>query len=82
VPPSVSRARKRSSKSWGFLAAHDDIVSGKTDYNRVVDGCVLCPWKFFAYFLDQQIDDGTLELIHLTDKRQLQLRLSAPRKAD
>jgi hypothetical protein len=30
-------ARKRSSKGWGSLAAHDDLVSGKTDYNSVVD---------------------------------------------
>ena len=48
VPPSVSRARKRSSKSWGFLAAHDDIVSGKTIYDSAVDRCVLCPWKLLS----------------------------------
>jgi hypothetical protein len=36
----------------------------------------------FAYSLGQQIDIGTLDLMHLTDKGQLQFRLSAPRKAD
>ena len=36
----------------------------------------------FAYSLGQQIDNGTLDLMHLTDKGQLQFRLSAPRKAD
>jgi hypothetical protein len=41
-------ARKRSSKGWGSLAAHDDLVSGKTDYNSVVDRCVLCPWKLLS----------------------------------
>jgi len=67
--PSVTTARKRSSKGWGFLAAHDDLVRGKTDYNSVVDRCVLCPWKLLSPTpLGQQIDNGTLDLIHLIDE--------------